>query len=342
MKNICFKLVALLAILTSCENQEWVYPDYEYQTTYFAYQYPVRTITLGEDIFDTSLDNQRKFQIMATTGGVYDNKKEVTIGVTIDNTLSNNLLFNPNGADIKTMPASYYKLTSDKIVIPSGKLIGGLEIELTPEFFADPQALKNTYVIPMRMTSVENADSILSGTPLVAHPNRVVAGDWSVAPKDFVLYAVKYINPWHGFYLRRGKDVIVGKNGNTSLNQTIVREKQYVENDEVVKLTTQSLTQLEYPVIYKDPEGSNINVKLTLTFDEQGNCVVSSTSTDYSVTGSGKFVKKGEKNSWGNTDRDALYLDYKVDFNHMQITSTDILVMRNRGVTMETFSPVLK
>ncbi|TXK48148.1 DUF1735 domain-containing protein [Pontibacter qinzhouensis] len=342
MKNICFKLVVLLAILTSCDNQEWVYPDYEYQTTYFAYQYPVRTITLGEDVFDTSLDNQYKFQIMATTGGVYDNKKDITVGVTVDNSLSNNLLFNPNGTGIQAMPGNYYKLVSDKIVIPRGKLIGGVEVELTPAFFADPLALKNTYVIPMRMTSVENADSILSGTPLVVNPNRVVAGDWGVAPKDFVLYAVKYINPWHGFYLRRGKDVVAGKNGNTALNQTIVREQQYVENDEVVKLTTQSLSQIAYPVIYKDSEGRNIEVNLILTFDEQGNCTVSSASTAYTVTGSGKFVKKGEKNSWGNTDRDALYLDYKVDFDQMQITSTDVLVMRNRGVAIETFSPVLK
>jgi hypothetical protein len=53
-------------------------------------------------------------------------------------------------------------------------------------------------------------------------------------------------------------------------------------------------------------------------------------------------VKKGEKKSWGNVDRDALYLNYRVDLSDMAVTSTDTLVLRNRGVAMETFSPVAK
>ena len=323
MKKICFPLILLLVILASCQNEEVVFPDFEYQSTYFAYQYPVRTITLGEDIFDTSLDNEFKCRIMATTGGVYENKKDITIGIAVDNSLSQNLRFTANGSDVKPMPESYYRLASDKIVIPSGQLIGGVEVQLTNEFFADPQAIKNTYVIPVRMTNVANGDSILSG-------------------KDYTLYAVKYINPWHGFYLRRGKDVIVGKNGNTALNQTFVRHKQYVESDEVTKLLTQSLSKTELPVVYKDKDGKNIHVTLILTFDEQGNCSVSSSSTTYTATGTGKFVKKGEKKSWGNVDRDAMYLNYKVDMSDMAVTSTDTLVLRNRGVAMETFSPVAK
>jgi hypothetical protein len=323
MKKICFPFILLLAILASCQNEEVVFPDYKYQSTYFAYQYPVRTITLGEDIFDTSLDNEFKCRIMATTGGVYENKKDITIGITVDNSLSQNLRFGPNGSDVKTMPESYYRLASDKIVIPSGQLIGGVEVQLTNEFFADPMAIKNTYVIPVRMTNVANADTVLSG-------------------KNYMLYAVKYVNPWHGFYLRRGKDVVEGKNGNTSLNQTVVRHKPYVESDEVTKLLTQSLSKTELPVVYKDKDGKNINVTLILTFDEQGNCSVSSNSTSYTATGTGKFVKKGEKKSWGNVDRDAMYLNYKVDFSDMAVTSTDTLVLRNRGVAMETFTPVAK
>ncbi|GEO03254.1 hypothetical protein AAE02nite_09180 [Adhaeribacter aerolatus] len=323
MKKISFTFLIILAMLTSCENQEVVFPDFDYQSTYFAYQYPVRTITLGEDIFDTTLDNEHKFQIMATTGGVYENKKDVTIGVAVNNELNQNLRFSPNGSEVKTMPDGYYKLTSDKIIIPKGKLIGGVEVQLTDAFFADPLAIKNTYVIPLKITNVENADSVLTG-------------------KDFTLYAVKYVNPWHGFYLRRGKDVIEGKNGNTSLSQTIVRHQPYVEKDELIKLSTQSLSKVEVPVVYKDKEGKNINTTLILTFDEQGNCSVTTNATNYTVSGNGKFVKRGEKKSWGNTDRDAIYLNYKIDLEQMQVTSTDTLVMRNRGVAMETFVPVGK
>ena len=31
---------------------------------------------------------------------------------------------------------------------------------------------------------------------------------------------------------------------------------------------------------------------------------------DYVITGNGKFVKDGDKKSWGQEDRDAVYLDY--------------------------------
>jgi len=60
MKNIIFYLLIVLA-LTSCYNSEkdWG-KGFDYTTVYFAYQYPVRTLTMGEDIFDTTLDNEFK------------------------------------------------------------------------------------------------------------------------------------------------------------------------------------------------------------------------------------------------------------------------------------------
>ena len=53
------------------------------------------------------------------------------------------------------------------------------------------------------------------------------------------------MNSWHGNYLRRGKDVVSG-----SFNQTIVRHAQYVEKDEVNMLSTKSLTELTFPVVF--------------------------------------------------------------------------------------------
>lgn len=344
MKNkILLMFTIIIVTLTSCTNQEMVYDNYEFQSVYFAYQFPVRTITLGEDVFDTSLDNAKKCRIMGTLGGVYSNDKDVTIDVEVANTLTSGLLFNPAGDDILPMPSNYYTLASNKIVIPKGSVTGGLDVQLTDAFFADVNALKKTYVIPLKMTTVVNADSILSGKALVANPNRAIAGNWSVAPKDFIFYAIKYINPWDGFYLRRGKDVIVGTNGNTALNKTITRHKTYVESDEVYKINTLSLTNIDFPVVYKDAGGNNINCKLILSFDANGNCSVSSSNpSSYTATGTGKFVKKGEKNSWGSKDRDALYLNYSVGLPSFNVTTNDTLVLRDRGVKSEVFSPVLK
>jgi hypothetical protein len=335
MKKLYLMSLVLMAILTSCSNQEWEFADYPYQSVYFAYQYPVRTITLGEDIYDNTLDNQHKCMIMATTGGVYDNKKDITIDVKVDNSLCNGLLYDKSTQSITPMPTTYYRLLSDKITIPKGSLMGGVEVELTDAFFADPLALTTNYVIPVVMTRVQNADSILSGSPMVANPNRCKTADWNVVAKDYILYAVKYINPWHGYYLRRGKDVITG-----SVNSTITRHKQYVENDQVSQLTTTAYKVTTFPVTLTGADGKQFVCNLSLTFDDNGKCTVSSSSSDFTATGSGQFVKKGDKKSWGNTDRDVLYLDYQI--NHtaksMQVATKDTLVMRNRGVTLQTFS----
>ena len=42
---------------------------------------------------------------------------------------------------------------------------------------------------------------------LFDNPIRTRSTDWATAPKDYVLYLVKYICPWSGKYLRRGVDV---------------------------------------------------------------------------------------------------------------------------------------
>jgi hypothetical protein len=336
MKRIAYTFFILAGVLSACENSDWAFPDYDYQTVYFATQYPVRTITLGEDIIDTSLDNEWKCKIMATTGGVYESRSDVAIDITVDNSMCTGLAFGGSGRDIMPMPANYYTLSADRIIIPKGQLVGGVEVQLTDDFFNDPLAISNNYVIPVRMTGVVNADSILSGKPLSDEPRRVVASDWSTAPKDYIFYAIKYINPWHGYYLRRGIDHISG-----DVNATIVRHKKYVEEDEVKFMNTRSLSDTEYPLVFKDASDNNINCKLTLSFDEQGGCTISSGTEGVSASGSGKFVSKGEKKSWGDRDRDAIYLNYTIDLPGIQVSATDTLVLRNRGVVMEVFNPIL-
>jgi hypothetical protein len=96
------------------------------------------------------------------------------------------------------------------------------------------------------------------------------------------------------------------------------------------------------PLSFKGADDVNINVNLNLTFDDDNNCSISSASAGISATGTGKFVKRGEKNSWGNADRHALYLSYTIDMTQMSVTSKDTLVMRDRSVKMETFTPIKK
>ena len=336
-------MLCVLTAFSSCQNDDWEFPDFDYTTVYFAYQYPVRTITLGEDnLYDTSLDNEHKCKIMATTGGGYTNKSNITIDIEVKNDLCDNLLFKASGHAVTPMPSNYYSLASNKIVISKGEIVGGIEVQLTDAFFADPDAVKNTYVIPVSMIQAQNVDSVLRGTPKFAGANRCIADEWDVLPQDFILYAVKYINSWHASYLRRGKDVVTGKNGDTSIDKTVIRHAAYVEKDEVCKMTTSSMTQVIFSPDIKDKNGTDISCDLILTFDDTGKCSVTTDSKDFTATGAGTFVKRGDKKSWGNEDRDVIYLNYDMEFSDMKYTSTDTLVVRSRDVVMETFSTVLK
>ena len=329
---LCAGIIMLL--LSSCQNQEVEFPDFKYSTVYFAYQYPVRTIVLGEDVYDNSLDNEHKCKIYATMGGVYENKKKINIDFVVDNTLCEKLHY-ANGSDVIPMPSAYYSLGGGVISLDK-KLMGAVDVQLTDAFFADPKAIENTYVIPLRMTKVTNADSILSGIPKVSNAPRTNSAYWDILPKDYVLYCVKFINPWHANYLRRGKDVISdGANSTTK-----VRHSQYVENDEISSLKTVSLTSVDFPVTVVNETGVNTTCTLALSFNNQGVCSVSSKTSGFTASGNGTFVKDGEKKSWGNKDRDAIYLDYSISMTGGKTYVTkDTLVVRDRGVKMETFTP---
>lgn len=340
MKKIFFASIIFELIFASCENQENEFPDFDYSTVYFAYQSPVRTIILGEDIYDNSLDNDHKCQIMATMGGVYQNKKDISLGVVVDNSLCKDLRFGgSSGDEVITMPAAYYTLSNDmKIVIPKGKFMGGIEVKLTDAFFADPRSVKNTFVIPLRITSVQNADSILRGKSNLPNPDHRIAADWATIPKDYILYAVKYINPWHGSYLRRGIDVVKGNNGNTTLDNKIVYHDQYVEKDEVCKAVTKSMDEITISLNAKNKENENLPFQLVLKFDKDGKCVITNPeSVAYNISGSGNFVLKGDM--WGEEKRNVLHIKYNVDFGNATHSFTDTLVVRDRGVAMETFTP---
>lgn len=337
------KILALLSILLclfSCENEEWDFPDFEYSTVYFSYQRPVRTLVMGEDIFDNTLDNEHKIKIYATWGGGYSNNNDVLVDFIVDESLCDDLYYLDENDDDKVlvMPSNYYSLASNQIVIPKGSVSGGIEVKLEDAFFNDTLALKRNYVIPLLMTNVTNADSILVGKKAVDLPNPNVATDWEIVPKNYTLYAVKYINTWDGHYLRRGEDII-SESGTT---ETEIRHQQYVENDEVVKLNTESLTKTEFPLTLLDENGANVDVSLILEFNNEGSCTITTDSNSITATGVGTFVKKGEKKSWGNKDRDVLYLDYSVDLGTRQYTTKDTLVARDRGVGMELFNVIVK
>lgn len=334
--------VAATAAFTSCENSKNDFPNYEGGVSvYFAHQYPVRTLVMGDDTYDTSMDNAHKCTIYATMGGAYKGR-DITLEIAADPTLTEHLTFDGT-TSVKAMPESYYKLASNTIRY-GGELMGGVEVEFTDAFFADPEAISESYVIPLVIKSQKGADYILAGTPNAegSTPPRCKADEWSVAPKDYVLYCVNYKNKYDAEYATRGLDMVT-ENGTTT---KVVRHDAHVEEDELRTVGTASLTQAVYPVstviTHADGNKQTLTCELLLTFDDNDQCTIISNTNGITASGTGKFVRNGEKKSWGNKDRNALYLDYSVDYGTRQVATLDTLVVKSRNVAFKTFTPEYK
>lgn len=121
MKAKIFSLIALSSVaivFASCKNDDIEFGDYDYQTVYFANQTPVRTITLGEDVYSTELDNEHRFQVYARLGGVESNKTTRTINIAIDESLCDNLYFDDD-TKVQPLPTDYYTISGNVITIGS-------------------------------------------------------------------------------------------------------------------------------------------------------------------------------------------------------------------------------
>ena len=346
LKNYIYGLAlgALSLTYTSCYNADKDFPDFEGGTTaYFAYQYPVRTLVLGNDIYDNTLDNEHKCQIWSTMGGAYGGRDAV-VDIVVDESLCDSLWFTDEGGNaakpVKPMPTSYYQLASNTIRY-NGEPRGYVEVQFTKDFFDDEKSIENTYVIPLRMTGVTGIDHILSGTPREGlSPSRTNTEDWDVLAKDYVLYCVKYMNPWKGKYIRRGVDNVVEKDVSTTVVRRDVslvnsdpehyKENPVNQNDEICEIKTKNMTQAIFPVsmyIGKDPDGSvRPTQKCSLVLSFSGDkCTIVSEDEDVPGEGAGEFIVKGTERpeykdyQWGSNDgkpvqRDILRLAYNVTF----------------------------
>ena len=171
MNKTIMKCMVLGLLFAGCENGDKEFDDYEYQTISFATQTPIRTITLGEDVYPTEQDNEYRMQIIATLGGVWSNRKERTAQIVIDESLCTNAYFD-NGKPILPMPKEYYTYSSEQVVFPKGDIYGRMDIQLTDAFFNDPLTPELTYVIPVRLAQA--SDSILAGKPKVESAEKIV------------------------------------------------------------------------------------------------------------------------------------------------------------------------
>ncbi|MEA4935851.1 MAG: DUF5627 domain-containing protein [Paludibacter sp.] len=341
MKKIFFIIGAILfiSVINSCKNEDWSFPDFDYTTSYFPYQYPVRTLVLGDYNFDNSLDNDLKFNISATMGGVYKNEKDILVKFEVDNSLANHL-FNLDGeTPILPLPERYYTLSNkNQIVIPKGKYSGSILVQLTDDFLSDSLAVGINYVIPLRIISA-TTDSVLKGKSDLLNPDPRIADNWIITPKNFTLFGIKFVNQYDGTYLLRGKSTVKDASGN--IIETNIYRKSQIENDEIVLTKTISRSSISYSNAIRLKSGSPGKFNMDIFFNSEGiGTIKKIKGSMYEISGSSKFIKNGDK--WGGVLRNVIYLNYEIKDGLYTHIVNDTLVFRNKNVKFEQFSPLIK
>lgn len=337
--NLYIVLLAAIILSTwSCKNQEITFDDFDYTAVYFPIQTPLRTLVLGEDRIDNSLDKQLKFNVGVSIGGLYSNNRSWAVDIDFAPDLAANLQ-NENGDTLMMLPVEYIQATSPSIpggtTIPSGEFNGLFEFTLEDNFLDDPMAYTGQYFIPLRITNTE-ADSILTGVPAVDNPDKRIADNWDVSnpPKDFTLFGIKFINDWHGSWLHRGKTVETDENGNVV--NTNVYSSNFITQNEIWSLATRGRD-----VVVTNGIGQNIGDGNGMTLIVSGTNVKIEPldGAAFEVSGSGTFIPSTESTEvWGEQSRNALYINYSYIDGGNTFSATDTLVLRDRDVKYEELS----
>ena len=344
--------IGLVCSLWSCKSGDKEFPGYEGgSTVYFPYQYPVRTIVLGDDEYDvTQYDWNHKCQIKATFGGLPSGYggSNGSVTVAVDESLCDNLYFEDGITPVKAMPSSYYHLSTTTMNF-NGTMNGTTEVQLTEDFFADPEAVTTTYVIPLVITSQTGFGKILTGSFIEGQSgSRTDASVWDVKPMDYVLYCVKFQNKYSGFWLTHGT---------TSTAD--------IEHAQPKEIRSKSLNSCAYTVSYQSKwwkkewnktknqweeveKDTILTADLHLVFDGSERCSISSLTEGATATGNGSWGDNSEKKAWGDKDRDGMELDYSLDFGEdihnlpHKFSTHERMVWQRSGVNVQEFSPVYK
>ncbi len=335
-KHLYSILITSQVLFLACKNGSFEFDDYETQSVYFPYQYPVRVISMGDDFVDNSLDQQNIFHIGVNVGGIWGgNQENRQVSFEIDESLLNDGALMRYGSEVKILPSAYYTINpSSDVTIPKGELVGKIQIKLKDSFYDDPYSLTGNYVIPLRITDT-SVDLILQGTHIdeVTDPNPHVLADWvtNKTPKDYTLFGVKYVNPYHGAFLRRG--IVETFNAEGELIDKKIYHSKSVDKDQVVKFFSTARSQVKSSYL-----GALVDQSMTLSVDDQHQITISSTdpSDPSQIRGSGKWVKDGD--SWGididgkPTPRDVMYLEYSYKIDGNSVSVKDTVVHRDRQI----------
>ncbi len=330
-KTLSILIAGIVAF--GCSNKDVEFDDYEFQSIYFPYQTPVRTIILGdESVGDNAIDLEHAFSIGVTMGGAYENNENRIVSVEYAPELAENIT-DEDGNILEVLPTGYYEAVFDQIIIPSGEFAGKMRVDLKDAFFDDSLSTTTHYVIPLRITDAAE-DIILSGEPFIDDPDPRVAEDWNVVPKDYTLFGIKYINETHGMYLLRGSRI------NSSTNEEFTYSERFVTDNIMTKLSTLSLTENVMDIVGGTFTGNFYRILLTFNEDNKTVTVSQVDETSAEVTGTGVYYTKEdpEAESFNGFKHRTVYLDYTVVAPGKDYYIKDSLVFADTDVVFEEFN----
>lgn len=227
--NIGWYCMMCLLLMTSC-YEEYA-KDYEYSSTYFASQNPLRTVIADRDM---------SMKIGVAIGG----KREVNTSDWAEFEIDLSLL---EGTGLTLLPPEYYTLSDPNTfrVSKSSLAVADVTIRFTDAFYADENSTKVYYALPFRITN-SSLDEVLEG-------------------KETSIVAVKYISTYHGTYYVKGKLKELNTAGEVvdtkiyehkDLSQNITRGISTLSKNELVREGV-----ADYPIV------STENVKMTMQPD---------------------------------------------------------------------------
>ncbi|MCK4919791.1 MAG: DUF1735 domain-containing protein [Bacteroidales bacterium] len=335
-KTISILIAGIVAF--GCSNMDIEFDDFDYQSIYFPYQTPVRTIILGdESIGDNTIDLEHAFSIGVSLGGAYENNKNRIVSVEYAPELGENIKYlnDKDTLGLEVLPAAYYEAVFDQIIIPSGEFSGKMRVDLKDAFFNDPLSATTHYVIPTRITDAAE-DSVLSGDPndFVDDPDPRIDEDWDIVPKDYTLFGIKYINETHGMYLLRGSRI------NSSTGEEVTYSERFLVDNNMTKLSTLSLTENVMDVVGGTFTGNFYTILLTFNKDNKTVTVSSVDASTAVVSGTGVYYTKddSEAESFNGSKHRTIYLDYTVFSSGKDYYIKDSLVFADTDVMFEEFN----
>ncbi|MDR0714206.1 MAG: DUF1735 domain-containing protein [Bacteroidales bacterium] len=166
-------IIAAVSVLIANGACKFDDPDdaYPYTSVLFPNQDYNRNLIVGEGL---------KLRVGISFTGLMSNDRDRTVQYIIDPSLI-------VAADRSELPPAYYTCGhASQITVPAGQMKGYLPVQLdSAAFLSDPKALTGEYILPVRLVSSSDVDSITEGL-------------------DFMRISISYYAKQHGNYTYEG------------------------------------------------------------------------------------------------------------------------------------------